>query len=67
MPSSHRAMSSSEIGLDTDRESTTNPAGSTIAQALNLRSKTPLHHADDSDSAFVPVGLPITSRLGVLL
>ena len=62
MPSSHKALSSSEFGLDTDRDSTTNLAGSTIAQALNIRSKTPPNHADDSDSAFVPVGLPSSSR-----
>ena len=62
MPPVHKALSSSEFGFDTDRESTTNPAGSTIAQALNLRSKTPPLHTDDSDSAFVPVGLPSSSR-----
>ena len=62
MPLTRTVLSSSGFGLDTARESTTNPTGSTIAQALNVRSKTPNHRANDSDSVFVPVGLSSTSR-----
>ena len=62
MPLTSTALSTSKFGLDTDCESTTNPARSTIAQALNTRCKTPPNSTDDSDSAFVPGGLPSSSR-----
>ena len=58
------AFSSSEFGIETDAESTTNPAGSTIAQALIVQSRKSFLEAGDSDSAFVPLGLPRSSLLG---
>ena len=56
------AFSSSEFGIETDAESATNPAGSTIGQAMNVQSRESLLEAGDSASAFIPVGLPSTSR-----
>ena len=58
----HVVLSSSEFAADTDHDSTTNPTGSTIGQALSARAKTHVPGSDDADSAFFPVGLPSTSR-----
>ena len=58
--------SNSEVGLETDIESTHNPAGSTIAQALNAQARKTFLEAGDSDSAFIPVGHPSTSRSTLL-
>ena len=53
---------STEFGVDTDIESTTNPGGSTIAQALNLKSREPLMNLSDADATFTTVGLPSTLK-----
>ena len=58
--------SNSEAGIETDVESTHNPAGSTIVQALNTQARKSSLEAGDSDSAFIPVGLPSTSRSTML-
>ena len=53
---------SPDFGVETDIESTTNPGGSTIAQALNLKSREPLMNLSDADVTFTTVGLPSTSK-----
>ena len=58
--------SNSEAGLETDADSIHNPAGSTIAQALNVQTRRTLLEAGDSDSAFIPVGLPSTPKRTML-
>ena len=58
----HAALSSSEFAVDTDHDSITNPAGSTIGQALKARTKNHVAGVNDTDAAFLPVGLPSTSR-----
>ena len=58
--------SNSEVGIETDVESTHNPAGSTIAQALNVQARKALLEIGDSDSAFIPVGHPSISRSTML-
>ena len=55
-------LSSSEFAVDTDHDSITNPAGSTIAQALKARTENHAAEANDTDSALLPVGLPRSSR-----
>ena len=65
-PAQLATFSRSEFGAETDVESTTNPAGSTIAQALNVQSRKSLLDAGDSDSAFITIGLPSTSRSSLL-
>ena len=57
---------SSEFGAETDAVCTTNPAGSTIGQSLGIRTLNPPLEAGDSDSAFLPVGLPRTSKNSLL-
>ena len=59
-------FSNSEFGIETDAESTHNPAGSTIAQDLNVQTRKSSLEAGDSDSAFIPVGFPSTSRSTLL-
>ena len=58
----HAALSSSEFAVDTDHDSITNPAGSTIGQALKARTNNHAAGVNDTDAAFLPVGLPSTSR-----
>ena len=58
--------SNSEAGLETDADSIHNPAGSTIAQALNVQTRRTLLEAGDSDSAFILVGLPSTPKRTML-
>ena len=43
-------------------ESSFNPAGSTIAQALDLKSRQLNVESSDAESAFTTVGLPVVSR-----
>ena len=61
-------FSNSEFGIETDVESTHNPpsTSSTIAQALNVQTRKCFLEAGDSDSAFILVGLPSTSRSTLL-
>ena len=58
--------SNSEVGLENDVESAHNPTGSTVAQALNIQSQKSFLDFGDSDSAFIPVGQPSTSRSTML-
>ena len=59
-------FSSSEFGIETDAESSYNPAVSTIAQTLNVRTQRTVLDVGDSGSAFIPVGLPSTSKSTLL-
>ena len=54
--------SSSELAAETDAESSFNPAGSTIAQALDLKSRQPNVESSDAESAFTTVGQPDDPR-----
>ena len=58
----HAILSSSEFAVDTDHDSITNPAGSTIGQALSARTNNHAAGVNDTDIAYLPVGLPSTSR-----
>ena len=51
---STRGASSSEVELETDVESTSHPAGSTIAQAITAKTKGPSLEISDSGSALGP-------------
>ena len=51
-------VSSSELAGETDAEFPFNPAGSTIAQALDLKSRPINNESSDVESAFTTVGLP---------
>ena len=55
-------ISSSEPVVETDAESSFNPAGSTIAQALDLKSRQLNIESSDAESAFTTVGLPGVPR-----
>ena len=51
---STRGASSSEVELETDAESTSRPAGSTIAQAITAKTKKPNFGISDSGSTIGP-------------
>ena len=52
---------SNEPAVETDAESSFNPAGSTIAQAMDLKSRQLNVESSDAESAFTTVGLPVVS------
>ena len=52
----------SDPAVETDAESSFDPAGSTIAQALDLKSRQLNVESSDAESAFTTVGLPVVSR-----
>ena len=54
--------SSSEFMAEAGVDSSHNPAGSTIAQALNYKSRRNDNESSDGESMFTTVGLPETSR-----
>ena len=55
-------MNSSDPAVETDAESSFKPAGSTIAQPLDLKSRQPNVESSDAETAFTTVGLPVVSR-----
>ena len=55
-------VNSSDPAVETDAESSFNPSGSTIAQALDLQSRQLNVESSDAESAFTTVGLPVVSR-----
>ena len=61
-PMQATVCSSSEFRVGTDAESTTNPAGSSIVKALDVKCREPYLDRSDTDSTFTPVRLPATSR-----
>ena len=65
-PGQTQYISSSEVEMGTDNDSTANLAGSTIAQAVNLMPRSRFVEADDSYSAFEPVGRPTMSKAPTL-
>ena len=54
--------SSSEFMAEAEVDSSHNPAGSTIAEALNYKSRRNDNESSDGESMFTTVGLPETSR-----
>ena len=54
---STRGASSSEVELETDAESTSRPAGSTIAQAITAKTKSPSLDISDSGSTIGPTAM----------
>ena len=54
--------SSSEFMVETEVDSSHNPAGSTIAEALNYKSRRNDNESSDGGSMFTTVGLPETSK-----
>ena len=58
--------SESELGQETDVESPTNPGGSTIGQAMNLKRHAVPLVSGDSDSAFAPVVTQGTNHSSLL-
>ena len=55
-------VNSSDPAVETDAESSFKPAGSTIAQPLDLKSRQPNVESSDAETAFTTVGLPVVSR-----
>ena len=55
-------VNSSDPANETDAESSFKPAGSTIAQPLDLKSRQPNVESSDAETAFTTVGLPVVSR-----